>query len=123
MKKSELPEPLGLTPMITGAKLRECKTYRGMKRHIILLIPIRVLGAIILPEWLIVREREEFACRIMTFTDCQALVNGQLSTGRWKVPNRGKLISCSTVAICSATAKLYLSLPQSFFTWSTTYWF
>jgi len=34
MKKSELHEPLGLTPMITGAKLRECKTYRGMKHYI-----------------------------------------------------------------------------------------
>ena len=56
MKKSELPEPLGLTPVITGAKLRECKTYRVMKRYIILLIPMRVLGAIILPGWLIVRE-------------------------------------------------------------------
>jgi len=91
MKKSELPEPLGLTPVITGAKLRECKTFRGMKRYIILLIPMRILGAIILPEWLIVREREEFACRIMTFTDCQPLVNGQLSTGCWKVTNRRKL--------------------------------
>ena len=26
----------------------------------------------------------------------------------WRVPNRGKLIGCSSLAICSATAKLYL---------------
>jgi len=76
MKKSELPEPLGLTPVITGAKLKDSKSYRGMKRYIILLIRMCVLGAITLPEWQIVREREEFACRIMTFTNWRPLVNG-----------------------------------------------
>jgi len=77
---------------------------------------MRVLGVIILPEWLIIREREEFACRIMTsLTGWRPLVNGQLSTGRWKVPNREKLISCSTVAICSATAKNLSKLPTRLF--------
>ena len=121
-EESELPEPLGLTPMITGAKLGNVNLQRDKALHHTTHsyactrcnYTARVAD---------LREREEFACRIMTFTDWRPLMNGQLSTCCWKVPNRGKLISCSTVAICSATAKLYLSFPQGFFTWSTTYRF
>ena len=39
-----------------------------------------------LPERLIIREREWFACKKLT------PMNGQLSVWNWRVPNRGKLI-------------------------------
>jgi len=77
-----------------------------------------------LPERLIVREREWFACKRMTLANWQSPVNGQLSVGNWRVPNRGKLIGWSTQGICSATAKLYLigfvACTQLVHTWLTT---
>ena len=40
----------------------------------------------------------------------QWLVNRQLSTGHWRVLDRGEVIGCSTLAICSAATKLYQRL-------------
>ena len=73
-----------------------------------------------LPEWLIVREREWFTCKKLTFTDWRSLVNGQLSPMHWRVPNRGKLISYSTLAIYVLQLPNFIeSSPPVFSAWST----
>lgn len=58
----------------------------------------------------IVREGKWFICKKLMFADWQSFMNRQFSAGRWRMLNRGKLIRCSTLAICSANVKVYLKL-------------